>query len=122
MSLDELLETWETYLARRQWEQALADAQSRGDATEIDEAKQRLANPPPITPLEALRANAEIVRILSVQRWIAMNDAREQGATLEQIGSVLGISRQSAWEFIQRKINEHQMKSTAHEEKRHDKE
>jgi hypothetical protein len=51
--------------------------------------------------------------MLSVQRWIALQDAREQGATLEQIGKVLGISRQSAWETFQRKMAEHQRSTAA---------
>jgi hypothetical protein len=57
--------------------------------------------------MDALRANAELVSRLTVQRWIGMKVARERGASLERIGRELGVSRQSAWEFMQRRIAEH---------------
>ena len=40
---------------------------------------------------------------LTAQRWIAMMDAQRQGESLEQIGNELGVTRQSAWEFMQRR-------------------
>jgi hypothetical protein len=54
--------------------------------------------------LEALRANADLVEMLTVQRFIAMRAAREEGASLARVGEALGVSRQAAWEFMQRKI------------------
>jgi hypothetical protein len=89
MEMKELLEIWELYLERRRLE-------AEGDAA-------ALAALPEVTALDGLRANADLVSRLSVQRWIAMKDAQEQGASLEQIGSELGVTRQSAWEFMQRR-------------------
>jgi hypothetical protein len=108
MDLDQLLSTWKLYLSRRGWERARADAEARGDGAGVAAAEHALADLPPVAALDALRANAELVGMLSAQRWIAMKAAREQGATLEQIGQVLGVSRQSAWEFLHRKIAEQQ--------------
>jgi hypothetical protein len=108
MDLDQLLSTWKLYLSRRGWERARADAEARGDGAGVAAAEHALADLPPVAALDALRANAELVGMLSAQRWIAMKAAREQGATLEQIGQALGVSRQSAWEFLQRKIAEQQ--------------
>ena len=88
----ELLEIWELYLERRRLEAA-------GD-------EAALAALPEVTALDGLRANAELVGRLSVHRWIAMKDAQDQGASLEQIGNELGVTRQSAWEFMQRRIGE----------------
>jgi hypothetical protein len=92
MEMKELLEIWELYLERRRLEAAGNEA--------------ALAALPDVTALDGLRANADLVSRLTVQRWIAMKDAQAQGASLEQIGSELGVTRQSAWEFMQRRIAE----------------
>jgi hypothetical protein len=92
MEMKELLEVWELYLERRR-------LKSEGD-------EAALAALPEVTALDGLRANADLVSRLSVQRWIAMKDAQDQGATLEQIGNELGVTRQSAWEFMQRRVGE----------------
>jgi hypothetical protein len=89
MEMQELLEIWELYLRRRRLEAA-------GD-------EAALAALPEVSALDGLRANADLVSRLSVQRWIAMKDAQEQGASLEQIGGELGVTRQAAWEFMQRR-------------------
>lgn len=54
--------------------------------------------------LEALRANAVLVDDLTGQRWLVMRAARTAGASWEQLGSALGMSRQSAWEFLKRRL------------------
>ena len=56
--------------------------------------------------LDALRANANLVTSLTDQRWLVMHRARQAGASWEQIGTALGVSRQSAWEFLRRKLAE----------------
>jgi hypothetical protein len=94
MEMRELLEIWELYLERRRLEAA-------GDET-------ALVALPDVTALDGLRANAALVNRLTVQRWIAMKDAQAQGASLEQIGNELGVTRQSAWEFMQRRTGEHE--------------
>lgn len=104
MNLNELLELWIAYLSRRQWDQRKAEALAKGDSATVILAEKALAELPQISALEALQANADLVNVLSIQRFIAMQDAREQGISLEQIGKALGISRQSAWEFFQRKL------------------
>jgi hypothetical protein len=89
MEMKELLEIWELYLERRR-------LKSEGD-------EAALAALPEVTALDGLRANADLVSRLTAQRWIAMKDAQGQGASLEQIGNELGVTRQSAWEFMQRR-------------------
>jgi hypothetical protein len=106
---DELqLWTWKTFLRRCQLERARDEAQAADDPKAAKAAERALRAIPAISALDALRANADLVSRLSVQRWIGMKVARDQGFTLEQIGNELGVSRQSAWEFLQRKIAEHQ--------------
>jgi hypothetical protein len=105
MEMKELLEIWELYLERRRLEAA-------GD-------EAALAALPEVTALDGLRANADLVSRLSVQRWIAMKDAQDQGASLEQIGNELGVTRQSAWEFMQRKVKENQRRTAFDDETEH---
>ena len=104
MDMDQLVATWTLYLSRRARERTRADAEVNGDAAGAAAAEQALATLPVVGALDARRANAELVSRLSVQRWIALKAAREQGAILEQIAKALGVSRQSAWEVFQRKI------------------
>ncbi|HZS90166.1 MAG TPA: hypothetical protein VFE42_22050 [Chloroflexota bacterium] len=106
--MDEASAIWRLWLARRRWEQAHGSAEASGDQAAIREATRALAALPAVDVLDALRANAHLVSVLTAQRRIAMKVAREQGASLEQIGQALGVSRQSAWEFLRRKIATHQ--------------
>jgi len=102
-----LLTVWVDGSSRQVWQRAKARAEADGDAAAARAADRALARLPEVTALDALRANAELVGRLTADRWVAMRAAREQGASWEQIGRALGISRQSAWEFVQRKAAEH---------------
>jgi hypothetical protein len=102
-----LLAVWVDGSSRQAWWLAKARAEAAGDAAAARAADRALARLPEVTPLDALRANAELVNRLTAERWVAMRAAREQGASWEQIGQALGVSRQSAWEFVQRKAAEH---------------
>ncbi len=113
--MDEASAIWRLWLARRRWEQARAEAEADGDQARVQEATQALAALPAVGVLEALRANAELVSVLTAQRWIAMKAAQEQGASSEEIGKALGISRQAAWEFLQRKIAAHRRQVPVHD-------
>ncbi len=52
----------------------------------------------PADPLEALRALARTAAELDELRRQQVAAARAAGATWEQVGEALGMSRQSAWE------------------------
>jgi hypothetical protein len=56
--------------------------------------------------LNALRANTELVDLLTGRRWMVIQDARESGATWEQIGQALGMSRHAARNWYKRKIRD----------------
>ena len=56
--------------------------------------------------LDALSANAALVARLNSERWLVMRAARDAGASWDQIGAALGTSRQSAWEFLRRKLDD----------------
>lgn len=53
----------------------------------------------PADPLDALRALARTEAELDELRRQQVAAARDAGATWEQVGEALGISRQSAWEY-----------------------
>ena len=53
----------------------------------------------PADPLEALRALARTAAELDELRRQQVAAARAVGATWEQVGEALGMSRQSAWEY-----------------------
>ncbi|MGA7096374.1 MAG: S1 RNA-binding domain-containing protein [Acidimicrobiia bacterium] len=98
------LAVWRLFLERTRWRSAL------DQSTDVDSRKQAeemLATLPDVSALDALRANAELISRLSAQRWIAMQVARDEGANMEELGRQLGVSRQAAWEFLKRKIDEH---------------
>jgi hypothetical protein len=70
-------------------------------------AARVLAQLPEVTAaLDALRANARAVDLLTGRRWYVMKSAREAGATWAQIGEALGMTKQAAHDFYRRKIEE----------------
>ena len=56
----------------------------------------------PSDPLDALRELADGEAELDRLRRAAVRSARGAGATWEQIGDALGMTRQSAWEYFSR--------------------
>ena len=56
----------------------------------------------PADPLEALRELSRADAELEALRREQVEVARRQGATWDQIGESLGMSRQSAWEYYTR--------------------
>jgi hypothetical protein len=86
-------DTWDAYNLRLTWER---DIENGGDRT-VD----RL---PAVSPLDALAANRRLVDLLTLRRWYVMQAAREAGATWEQIGSALGMSKQGAYDWYKKAI------------------
>jgi hypothetical protein len=56
----------------------------------------------PPDPLEALQELSQADLELEALRRERVAEARRQGATWDQIGESLGMSRQSAWEYFTR--------------------
>lgn len=56
----------------------------------------------PVDPLDALRELSRADAELETLRRERVAAARRQGATWDQIGESLGMSRQSAWEYYTR--------------------
>lgn len=100
----ELHQVWTIQGERRVWRGVLAKAREAGNTESQAVADRALADLAVVTALDALRANARLVELLIGRRWIAMQDAREEGASWEQIGEALGMSKQGAHDWYRRKI------------------
>jgi len=98
----QLLKVWEDFNSGETWREV--------SATGSDQAREAaahfLAEISEVAALEALRANAKAVELLTGRRWYVMKSAREAGATWAQIGEALGITKQAAHDFYSRKIEE----------------
>jgi hypothetical protein len=51
----------------------------------------------PPSPLEILRASQDVVEVIERERERLVQEARALGASWEDIGRALGITKQSAW-------------------------
>jgi hypothetical protein len=99
----ELIKVWEDFNRGETWREISATGAGR-PAREA--AAKFLAEVSEVAALEALRANAKAVELLTARRWYVMKSAREAGATWAQIGEALGITKQAAHDFYRRKIEE----------------
>ncbi|MEZ2388001.1 hypothetical protein AB6813_00395 [bacterium RCC_150] len=99
----ELIRVWEDFNRGETWREPAAT--TTGNAREAPAARF-LSDISEVAALEALRANAKAVELLTGRRWYVMKSAREAGATWSQIGEALGMTKQAAHDFYRRKIEE----------------
>ncbi|MBT8163770.1 MULTISPECIES: hypothetical protein [Arthrobacter] len=97
-----VLKVWEDFNRGETWREVSASGSDQVRAS----AAHFLAEVSEIAALEALRANAKAVELLTARRWYVIKSAREAGATWAQIGDALGITKQAAHDFYSRKIEE----------------
>src|ERR1017187_394712 len=91
-----LLARWDAWSAHDTWTRMLAKFTAEGNEKHAAGARDALTGMEAVSPLDALAANEELTRLMTGWRWLAMRDARESGATWEQIGESLGMTRQGA--------------------------
>lgn len=103
-----LLELWNTALTRGTWQEIANEARNGAISSDSERhlqvAEEALAELAEVTALDALAANRRLVDLLTGHRWHVMRQAREEGATWEQIGAALGMSRQGAREWYGKKL------------------
>jgi hypothetical protein len=99
----DLIRIWNDFNSGETWREVAA--KNRGNSHAAT-AAGALAQLPEVTALDALRANARAVDLLTGRRWYVMKSAREAGATWAQIGEALGMTKQAAHDFYRRKIEE----------------
>ena len=98
----ELLRVWEDFNRGETWREV---SFSGSDEARVA-AAQFLAEVREVAALEALRANAKAVQLLTARRWYVIKSTREAGATWAQIGEALGITKQAAHDFYRCRIEE----------------
>jgi hypothetical protein len=90
------LQTWEAWSMANTMRTAREKAREQGD----HEALARFERYPEWTqgpgPLEALRANREVVDLMTGWQWQAIRDAREQGHGWREIGAALEVDGDQA--------------------------
>ncbi|MDQ0730446.1 hypothetical protein [Arthrobacter sp. B1I2] len=101
-NVHELLKVWEDF---NRGEASLSNSSTASDQAR-EAAAHFLSEVSEVAALEALRANARAVELLTARRWYVMKSAREGGAMWAQIGEALGITKQAAHDFYRRKIEE----------------
>jgi hypothetical protein len=106
-STHNLLARWDAWGDRDLWRKTLANPDAAAEHKAL--AERKLAGLESATGLDALAANVELVSLLKGWQWLAIRSAREDGATWEQVGEVLGTSKQGALNAYTRAI-EHQEK------------
>lgn len=89
----DLLDMWSKSTQRRTWADVVAKADTDDHRAVATKAYSELVDH---SPIDGLRANAELAKRLEHGRWHIMRDARENGHTWEEIGDACGITRQAA--------------------------
>lgn len=88
-----LLDRWDAWGNRETWRKMLANREKPEHQAMAEKRHTGLQS---ATALDALAANVDLVRLMTSWRWLAIKSAREDGATWEQIGAVLGTTKQGA--------------------------
>jgi hypothetical protein len=103
-SLEELLEILKVSDQRELYERGIEQGREAGHPVAI--IVKALAELPGVTGLEALRASRRVVDLLAGARWHMMRQAREEGSSWSEVGMALGVSKQAAYEFYRRKLDQ----------------
>jgi hypothetical protein len=101
----ELMRVHDLYNMRGLYQRAIEKRRAKGEPDPDDDPLARqLAEWPEVSDLDMLRASRRLVDLLTGRRWYVIQGAREAGASWTEIGDALGISKQAAQQFYQRKI------------------
>jgi hypothetical protein len=102
--MDELLRVLRISDQRELYEQGIEQGRAAGRPVEV--LVDAITKLPGIAGLDALRASRRVVDLLTAARWHMMRQAREEGASWNDIGQALGMTRQAAHDFYRRKIDQ----------------
>jgi hypothetical protein len=102
--MDELLRVLRISDQRELYEHGIE--QGRASGRPVEQLEGALMKLPGVSGIDALRASRRVVDLLTGARWHMMRQAREEGASWNDIGQALGMSRQAAHDFYRRKIDQ----------------
>jgi hypothetical protein len=103
-TLEELLDVLRVSDQRELYERGIELGHESGHPVAV--LVKALADLPGVTGLEALRASRRVVELLTGARWHMMRQAREEGSSWSQVGAALGMSKQAAYDFYRRKLDQ----------------
>ena len=103
-----MLITWEIYEQRALWDKELARAEADGSVEHAEVARIAMAQLRTVDPVEALRANGDLVHLLIGRRWPVILHAREHGASWADIGEAIGVTAVQAWEGFRSTLEDHE--------------
>ncbi|MER7247466.1 hypothetical protein [Kribbella sp. NPDC000426] len=103
-SLEELLDVLRVSDQREFYERGIERQQEAGHPVAV--LVKALGELPGVSGLEALRASRRVVELLTGARWHMMRQAREEGSSWSQVGAALGMSKQAAYDFYRRKLDQ----------------
>jgi hypothetical protein len=102
--MDELLQILRISDQRELYQHGIEQGRASGQPVEL--LVDALAKLPGVAGLDALRASRRVVELLTGARWHMMRQAREEGASWSDIGQALGMTRQAAYDFYRRRIEQ----------------
>jgi len=102
--MEELLDVLRVSDQRESYERRIEEAEGAGQP--VTSLVKALGNLPGVTGLEALRASRRLVELLTGARWHMIRQAREEGSSWSQVGGALGMSKQAAYDFYRRKLDQ----------------
>lgn len=103
-TVDELLSVVRLSDQRELYQRGIEQGEATGQPVEM--LVSALAELPGVTGLDALRASRRVVELLTGARWHMMRQAREEGASWTDVGRALGMSKQAAYDFYRRRIDQ----------------
>jgi hypothetical protein len=104
---NQALETWNAWSDANLWQHILNTARANGEEPDLRRRLpdlDQLASGP--GPLEALRANQQLVGFLRGWRWNAIRAARDQGHGWHQIGHALDLDADQARSFYLERLDQ----------------
>lgn len=102
--IEELLGVLRVSDQRESYERRIEAAESANQP--VAALVKALANLPGVTGLDALRASRRLVELLTGARLHMIRQAREEGSSWSQVGGALGMSKQAAYDFYRRKLDQ----------------
>jgi hypothetical protein len=107
-------QTWDAWSDASVWQRVLAQARAKGEEADL---RWRLPELDELTqgpgPLEALRANHQLVELLQGWQWLAVRAAREQGHGWHDIGQALDLNADQAKHAYLERVERQRVVATA---------
>jgi hypothetical protein len=103
-TIDQLVQVLRTSDHRELYRRGIEQGRETGRPAQM--LVSALAKLPGVKGLDALRASRRVVELLTDARWQMMRRAREEGASWNDIGKALGMSKQAAHDFYSRRIEQ----------------